>query len=77
MESKGSSSYSQVPANGPCSEPDEPIPNPYILFLQSFHLRLGFPNGLFLSFFLTTILYAFLISHFSHVFYIHNPSHIP
>jgi hypothetical protein len=66
MEPEGSLLCSQKPSNGPYSEPyqsnpSHPIFLRYILKLFT-HLRLGLHSGLFLSGFLTNILYAFLFS---------------
>jgi hypothetical protein len=79
METEGSLSWSQGPANGPYHEPDASSPHiptllRFILVLSS-HLRLGLPNGLFSSGFPIKIVYK--MRHLSLAFYMTRPSHTP
>jgi hypothetical protein len=64
QEPEGSSPHSQQPAIGPCPETVESNPHPssQSILIQSSHLRLGLPSGLFHSGFPTTPLYTFLNS---------------
>ena len=67
MEPKDSSPRSQKPATYLYPEPERSSLFPHSAFLRSililsFHLRLGLPNGLLLSGFITKILYAPLLS---------------
>jgi hypothetical protein len=65
MEPVGSLPRSQEPSTGPYPEPDQSNLYHHTLrsiLILSAHLRLGLPNGLLPSGFLTNILYAFLLS---------------
>jgi hypothetical protein len=70
QEPEGSSQHSQQPATGPCPEPVESNPqpppkpiSPRSILIQSSHLCLGLPSGLFPLDFPTKTLYTFLSSH--------------
>jgi hypothetical protein len=63
METEGSLPCSQEPSTGPYPEPDRPI-HTIPSYLSKIYLNIHYLPGIIPSGFLTSILYAFLVSSF-------------